>query len=263
MDSPLTILLGLSLPLVAMAQIEGVRITRPDSPEFPALLHSFPGQVPVEFEAVLPYSYILENTSDLPIASIVTRVYFTNAGGKQVFSQNHTHYRGDDPARVLQPGRKRFVSPDPTVNMIVNSGRQMPAELQIQHAEILRERISKLGDGRPVIDSVIFADGELQGPDQFRVVDMFSEYDRAEQDLLRELRARRSAPRPAIKDYLKQASQPAGEVSPEKDHYQWHRSRVAEDLMNQMDQDASRDVVAGYEKQLSKVRVRKVARRQK
>lgn len=220
----------------------GVRVLPSGNPGFDRALEGFPGRIPAAFKDVLPYCLIVQNRTSRPIMSFTVRIEFLNPEGKPIYHEFTTgNAPADDPRSSLQPGRSRFVCPEPRINSVVNMGVALPAAIEGDLAARVKERLAMYAHQkqpiRIVLDSAVFTDGELVGPDASRMENRLNSMRQAEDDVVREISAARFDPG-AIRAYLKAASEveerPAYTAA-DVDYYGRRKQSIARYLLERFD----------------------------
>jgi len=110
----------------------------------------------------------------------------------------------------------------------------------------------RLNSAVVALDSVIWTDGEVPGPDHSRVADMFDAWRRAEQDLYRELSDCAASELLARVKAIGDEPQVTAQQPEEIDHYATHRHNSVLALLDGGNTDRIRDRIEGAEARLAK-----------
>jgi hypothetical protein len=190
-----TILFGMAYssfgrPVISYSGLteSGIRILTPETQEFRDELQALTaGSSHPLLDETLPYSVIVKNTSTRFIATIVVIYNIKNSEGNPV---DHTFalsslYRHR--ARLMAPGESRLVGPVPFLYETVNR-RQLAGALPLDNAanENVQQRLRNYTNQQSIhvtLDSVVFEDGELIGPDKANMLGVLNSWIRAEQEL--------------------------------------------------------------------------------
>lgn len=129
---------------IAATIIPGVRVYGPETPEYAKHLSDL-GIDPTLSSAAawVPYSMVVRNESSRPIAKFSTRYDYVGRTGRMTASGWF-----QEPREGFAPGETRLIT--------VRSMNAVPSEA------ILRSPILRIS-----LDSVLFADGDFHGPDQY------------------------------------------------------------------------------------------------
>ena len=171
---------------------QGIRIRGAASQEFAAdmarLVH---GRLLPNLDWILPYSAIIENTSSLPLVAVVVQYELIAQNGNSTYDTIlMNEFDLESAARQMPPSAIRYIGPSRLARMVLNSKQPPPSHvigaLEAEAIEV-GGSYAKLREVRIILDSVVFADGAMIGPDSFRAADRFNAWLQAESGLLREL----------------------------------------------------------------------------
>ncbi len=152
----------------------GITIVSPADPSFQSLVEKIlpPAAVPL-YQHILPYSMLIRNETSTPIIAVALTIQITDANGRTPKPLVLCPYCGTPPSKenvVLAPGRDLLLTADPRFTAlarvlsrsIADKRRPPPDELANRSLEpILSARAITLA-----LDSVLFADGTVKGPDE-------------------------------------------------------------------------------------------------
>jgi hypothetical protein len=146
----------------AESTVKCVKMFGPDAPEFETHLVEILGRAPRELlRAALPFSVIVENASDRPVALLGVR--FDMVGPKaKTYSVVHYADTLRNPEKAdLGPGAIRFICAEPAYTSLVLRGEVVANTRGRMNLDNLRRMLQI----RATLDCVAFDDGAFHGPD--------------------------------------------------------------------------------------------------
>ena len=193
---------------VTESSIAGVRLYGPDAPDFEPALARILGRSPRELlRPALPFSVIVENCSERPIALLGVRFDMLGDRAKQ---PSVVHYadtlRNPEKADFL-PGTCRFICAEPAYTSLVIHGETVPNTRGRMNLDNLKRMLQITAS----LDCIAFDDGTFRGPDSQKAFARFLHERETERALLAQVLAMESGPIAAIEEVLFEAVQDSAE----------------------------------------------------
>ncbi|MES1257361.1 MAG: hypothetical protein ABUS51_02980 [Acidobacteriota bacterium] len=193
---------------VTASGVDGIILYGSDSPEFERALTLILGRAPRELlRPALPFSVIVENTSDRAVALLGVRFDMVGQKAKHYSVVHYADTLRNPEKADLRPGVKRFVCAEPAYTSLVIRGEAVASTRGRMNLDNLRRMLQI----RASLDCVAFADGTFHGPDSQGAFERIARERKAESTLLAEVLAIESAPIAAIEAVLFEAVQDPAE----------------------------------------------------
>lgn len=216
------------------------------SPEFMETLASFADKAAISaLQPLLPYCVLVKNGSASRLMSILVRYELTDGRRPVVTHHFMLGTIRNEPRDMIPPGAVVLITPITSLNIQLGPGR---SSIGLQHVGELTYFISSTVDlySRQAaisvsLDSIVFDDGTLIGPDKTRNLDRINEWVRAEKDVAAALATRRG---PDVVSYLSGLLQvPVKDAKSyaEVDHFQDHRRSFVTGLLQRFEAHKSVD----------------------
>jgi len=166
-----------------------IEIVPPTSQEFmDALKLSADPQALSVIQPILPYSVMIKNGSPQRLLMVTIQTRLVDAAGKAMVRYVTQGTRNNSPADMIAPGSMVFLTPVGGLNTVL----PRLGTMHIVEADRLAARIAKLlslfsqeSDIEIVMDSAVFDDGGLIGPDIHRTLEMVNSWADAEDSVIR------------------------------------------------------------------------------
>ena len=189
---------------VLESTIEGVRLYGMDSPEFEPALLELVGRAPLPLlRPAVPYSVIIENNSDRPVALLGIRFDMTAQKGKQVSVVHYADSLRNPEKADFRPGTKRFICAEPAYTSLVIRGEVVPNTRGRMNLDNLKRMLHI----KASLDCAAFDDGRFLGPDSQNALARFARERESELALLEQARQIAAEPIATIEALLFEAVQ--------------------------------------------------------
>jgi hypothetical protein len=151
----------------------GIAIRTPSDPSFQSLAEKLlvPAAVPL-YQHILPYSTVIRNETPTPVIAMVLSIQITDATGR-TSKPMMGHFGSTPPGKkevVLAPGRDMLLTPDPRFTQLAPILSAFNEAKQKQRLdELANHPLEPYISARAItlaLDSVLFADGTVEGPDE-------------------------------------------------------------------------------------------------
>lgn len=144
----------------------GIELISRIKPEFRAALEQQIDAKAIEaLGPILPYSVLVENQTSRNLMQISVRAFLTDTGGKTIESVVVFGRSGYPVRWVAGPGETILVTPPYGIlTTVLQKGMTIPEAAELK--ERLSKRAANLSKVRIILDSVVFDDGEVIGPDR-------------------------------------------------------------------------------------------------
>jgi len=199
-DLPLDIAMAATQPIYIDNRMEtsGVNLVTFDSPNFADDVQALLGsETLAKFSPILPQSVILVNDTNRYVWGFSVIYSYPSSlsasGNPQQYRRNSTAGFRTGRIRALAPGDRYLITPIPGVwSRFKADGKTyyspaMTYELGNSIETYISDHVSSNEEIHLTLDSVIFEDGEIQGPDTIGRLTALNEQLRAENDLIAKL----------------------------------------------------------------------------
>lgn len=160
----------------------GVSVIAPPDPLFAATLSTWlDPQTLQSFDSILPYSVLLRNDSTQGIVSVCVRWVLTDHQGKQVVQTMMLHSLIKEKKRMQLPNQFAFMGPQPGLNR--NIGIEQNARLLSAFRWNNLQLYLNQSSVRVEVDSIVFEDGRIVGPDVNKTMEKVNSWLKADEDL--------------------------------------------------------------------------------
>jgi hypothetical protein len=222
------ILLSVSLPAMFGAQpsvtinpvpssLAGVTLIGPGDPAYLPAVQSLiaPDQYPA-YQPMLPYSVVVRNDTGRAMADVCVIFVVTQAAGHQAgsISECPGNIPPSGPSPLLARGAAILVSAAPQYTYI-KPRRQLPSASTPRMAQVTGALSIVIS-----LDSAVFSDGTMAGPDSQSNFQRYSAHLAADRDFAAAIKALESAPEQALKGYLDQLNA-ASRAGSAQQVYEW------------------------------------------
>ncbi len=235
----------------------GVRLLVPASQDFQNQLRALTAGITHELlDQVLPYCVIVQNSGTKAIAAIRVVHDLKNDQGQPISHQFRLSTVAADPIRMMMPGQSRLIGPVPLIVEAVNRSRLAEVfsdDIQARHEVELR--LAKYRSQQEIhisLDSIVFENGELIGPDKVNSLAVLNGWLRATKDLVDAASRMNDV---EFKKYLSQVlDRPQKSISSqlEADQYDRRQQMLARLLLR--DGRIFRDVLPGVGQLMNQIR---------
>ncbi|MBN9661864.1 MAG: hypothetical protein J0H49_26955 [Acidobacteria bacterium] len=226
----------------------GVAMLPGGSPEFGDALASFADEVALSaLRPLFPYCVLLKNESTSRLLAILVRYELTDDKGKVIPHHFMLGTINHKPHLMIPPGAFVLITPITGLNVLLQS---KPAPVGVQHTDELTYFISSTVDQYSKqsaisvsLDSVVFEDGTLVGPDRTKNLHRINAWISAEKEVAAALAGRRG---PDVIRYLSTILETPAKVASsysEVDQFDDHRRSFASGLLQRFDAHQSVDTL--------------------
>jgi hypothetical protein len=151
----------------------GIAMRAPSDPSFQSVAGKLlgPSAIPL-YQHILPYSTLIRNETPTPVIALVLTIQITDATGR-TSKQMIGHFGSTPPGKkdvVVAPGLDMLFTPDPRFTQLAPILAAFNDAKQKQRLDELSNRpLESYISARAItlaLDSVLFADGTVEGPDE-------------------------------------------------------------------------------------------------
>jgi hypothetical protein len=187
-------------------------------------------------QPIIPYSVVVRNDGPMALIAIVVRYSLTEASGKTTTHQFMLSTMSNRPNSMILSGEAAFIGPISGMNRILRLQGQSRANLT-DPARFSPQLLSRAGiyqrssSVKIALDSVVYADGSVIGPDEAGNMERMNAWRRADIDLYSELRNRSGS---GMESYLRQvvdSPRESGATYAEANHYEDRFDSTAKELL--------------------------------
>jgi hypothetical protein len=250
----------------------GIEIVPPTSQEFmDALQRSADPQALLAIQPILPYSVMVKNGSSEWLFTVTIRIQVVNAAGKATMHTVTQGTRDNSHASMIAPGSMIFMTPIGGLNTVLPRQGTMHIVNDEHLAARIATRVPQYSQGSYIetaLDSVVFEDGGLVGPDGDHIMALLNSWAEAEGSIIKEVLARHGDD---IKNYLESARDDTmnsvdldklGSTFTSGDHYFVERRKsFADELLWQRDVLSTEEEFFKFLRHKAETTVRNVWRR--
>jgi hypothetical protein len=151
----------------------------------------------------LPYSVIVENHADRPLALLGVRFDMTGQKGKQVSVVHYADSLRNPEKADFKPGTKRFICAEPAYTTLVIRGEAVPNTRGRMNLDNLKRMLHI----KASLDCAAFDDGRFLGPESQDAFSRFARERESELALLEQVRQMAGEPIASIEAVLFEAVQ--------------------------------------------------------
>ena len=199
----------------------GLALYPASSPEFEQILAArVDGESRTAIEAILPYSVILVNRSSSPLVAVVVRSDLTDATGRTTSSDMMVSTMNMN--SLIPVGAQILMTPVSGLNTVLRPDRPM----SLSPGDDLRRMVERRGGRfqsqsrvKISLDSVVYSDGSVLGPDTINNLARMNAWIEAERALINEVLRADSSTRSALLDDARAPRDvPPGSIDDLSDH---------------------------------------------
>lgn len=205
----------------------GMALIPGESPDFEALLSSSiePDAIG-SIRAILPYTVIVRNDTSEWLIAVTVRFELTDRNGRTVWHLMRFMTRQNVRRQMVPPAGAVFMTPLPGMNTLLGQGKKLAlSSIDLaRHLTPLAQLYSGQSRVSITLDSVVFENGELIGPDRGHTLETLNERRRAEEQLAAELSVRHGA---EIRSYLASIPPADAPTLDQMDQFKDHQHSIA------------------------------------
>ncbi len=257
-----------SMPQISYGPlISGIELLPGTSPEFEMTLRSFADADSVSsIRPIIPYSIVVKNNTTRPLIGITVRFYLAGASGRTVWHQMTVGTRSNRASNLIAPGEAVLVTPETGLNAVLRPG----LSLHTSDVPILKARLAKHAhlysqQERLTIsvDSVIFENGDVVGPDNARMLQMLNAWAAAEDAVTQQVLLRHGSEVDAYLISIRLAPLPQSKSLESIDHFAKRQHEFAGELLDHRKAFKSEEDCFSYLRDRLSSRIPALRRREK
>jgi hypothetical protein len=215
----------------------GIHLLPATSPEFIAALKSAADPESIfSIQSILPYSVMVKNFTEERLLMVTVRLYLTEPSGKRVWHDVTHGTRKNYPTDMIAPGSLVLITPEGGLNTVLSGSNSMhiPEKkmLSLSLTQLL-DQYSRQSEVDITLDSVVFEDGGVIGPDKSGNMQAVNAWIAAEENVITEVLSRHGEEVNAFLASVRDTPAPFGGSLDKTDEFADHRRTYADDLISQ------------------------------
>lgn len=182
----------MAMPTVSYSGLSnsGVELVPSDSPEFSRVLKQYVEPKSLDLiQSILPYTVIVKNNSRERLLMVTIRISARDETGRTTFHDITLGTRNSNSVNMVAPGCTVLITPEPGLNTILRAGTLLrigdqDTDTTLKGLLRVAGRYRQKAQVDIALDSVVFEDGHLVGPDSVGILAMVNSMADAEDSVI-------------------------------------------------------------------------------